>query len=52
MLGQPITAIVPPGDEFLFRLAMEFAMDPRPLSEKEEQELKALAATLNPVLQN
>jgi len=52
VLGQPITAIVPPGDEFLFRLAMEFAMDPRPLSEKEERELKALAATLNPVLQN
>jgi len=48
-LSQPVTAIIPPGHETLFRLALDVATDFRPLSEKEEHELKSLADVLTPI---
>lgn len=48
-LGQPVTAALPPGDESLFRLALDLAPGLSPLTESESHELKALAASLTPV---
>src|ERR1041385_2906362 len=42
-LGQPVTAAIPPGEESLFRLALDLAADFRPLTDAELNELKALA---------
>jgi len=49
-LSQPVTAVVPPGEEPLFRLAMDLAADLRPVAEDEVAELRALAGTLEPVM--
>jgi aryl-alcohol dehydrogenase-like predicted oxidoreductase len=48
-LSRPVTAAVPPGEEPLFRLALDVAMRFRPISDKEGKELKALASTLKPI---
>jgi aryl-alcohol dehydrogenase-like predicted oxidoreductase len=48
-LNQPVTAALPPGEESLFRLALDLAANIPPLTEVETQELQALAAGLNPV---
>ena len=48
-LSQPVTAAVSPGEESLFWLALDLAMDFSPITPQEEEELKALAATLNPI---
>jgi len=48
-LGQPVTAAVPPAAEFLFRPALDLAMDYAPLSPAQEQELKTLADKMNPI---
>ena len=48
-LSQPITAAIPPGDESLFRLALDLAMDFRPVSRKEKQTLQDMAQSLNPI---
>jgi aryl-alcohol dehydrogenase-like predicted oxidoreductase len=48
-LSQSITAAVPPGDESLFRLALDLAMGFRPISQKERESLQELAQTLSPV---
>jgi aryl-alcohol dehydrogenase-like predicted oxidoreductase len=48
-LGQSVTAALPPGDEALFRLALDLAPRFRPLSAAENQELVAMAAGLDPV---
>ncbi|MGQ9636154.1 MAG: aldo/keto reductase [Bryobacteraceae bacterium] len=45
-LSQPVTAAVPPGEESLFRLAMEVAMRFQPIRPSEAEELKTLTATL------
>ena len=50
-LGQPITAAIPPGEEPLFRLALDLAVDFRPLTAAELKELKALADALSPIFQ-
>ncbi|MBN1506678.1 MAG: aldo/keto reductase [Sedimentisphaerales bacterium] len=50
-LSQPITAAIPPGDESLFRMAMELAMGFRPVSQKEKQTLQQMAQSLNPVFE-
>lgn len=50
-LSQPITAAIPPGDESLFRMAMELAMRFRPVSQQEKQTLQAMAQSLNPVFE-
>jgi len=48
-LGQPVTAALPPGDEALFRLALDLAPGLSPLTESQSLELKQLAASLNPL---
>ncbi len=48
-LSQPITAAIPPGEEELFRLAMDAAMRFTPVTEKELEELYALSDKLNPI---
>ena len=48
-LSQPITAAIPPGEESLFRMALELALDFRPISQKEVQTLRQMAQPLDPV---
>jgi len=51
-LSQPITAVIPPGEESLFRVAMELAMGLRPVSQQEKQTLQQMAQSLNPVFEH
>ena len=48
-LSQPITAAIPPGDESLFRLALDLAMGFRPVSQKEKETLRQMAHSLDPI---
>ncbi len=48
-LSQPITAAIPPGDESLFRMAVELAMGFRPISQQEKQTLQQMAQSLSPI---
>jgi len=48
-LSQPITAAIPPGEESLFRLALDLAMSFRPVSRREKQKLEQMAQFLNPI---
>jgi aryl-alcohol dehydrogenase-like predicted oxidoreductase len=50
-LSQSVTAALPPGEESLFRLALDLAPDFVPIGEQELTELKTLAGSLNPVFQ-
>jgi len=51
-LSQPITAAIPPGEEELFRRALDLAANFRPITPQEEEEVKALAATMNPIFKS
>ena len=46
-LSQPITAALPPGEESLFRMALDFGMRFRPITPEEEKELREKAAGLD-----
>jgi aryl-alcohol dehydrogenase-like predicted oxidoreductase len=48
-LSQSITAALPPGEESLFRMALDLALDFRPISQKEAQTLRQIAQTVEPV---
>ena len=48
-LSQPITAAIPPGEEELFRRAIDLAIKFKPITPEEEQEVEALAAEMNPI---
>jgi aryl-alcohol dehydrogenase-like predicted oxidoreductase len=48
-LSQPVTAALPPGEESLFRLALDLAARFTPLTEQEAKKLATLAAGLDPV---
>jgi aryl-alcohol dehydrogenase-like predicted oxidoreductase len=48
-LSQPITAAIPPGEESLFKMALELAWDFRPVSQREVETLRQMAQPLNPV---
>lgn len=50
-LSQPITAALPPGDESLFRLALDLALSFRPISQKEVETLRQMASPLDPVFE-
>ncbi len=50
-LSQPVTAAIPPGEESLFRLAVELAQDLRPITPDETHQLEVLAQSLDPVFQ-
>jgi aryl-alcohol dehydrogenase-like predicted oxidoreductase len=49
-LSEGVTAAVPPGDERLFRMAMELAHDLPPLSETERETLLASTRGLRPLM--
>jgi aryl-alcohol dehydrogenase-like predicted oxidoreductase len=51
-LSQPVTAAIPPGEESLFRMALELAMDFEPISTQDMEKAKQMAATLNPIFQS
>ncbi len=48
-LSQPITAAIPPGDESLFKMAVDLALGFRPVSQKEIETLRQMAQSLDPV---
>jgi len=48
-LSQPVTACVSPGEESLFRLALDMAENFRPVTEEETAQLEAEAQKLNPI---
>ena len=48
-LSQPVTSAIPPGDENLFRLAVDLAMKFQPIDEKGEAALAALASEVRPI---
>ena len=48
-LSQPITAAVTPGEEALFRVAVDIGLRFKPITPAEEAQLKAMAAKLNPI---
>jgi len=51
-LSQPITAAIPPGEESLFRMAMDLAMGFRPVSQQEKETLQQMAQSLNPIFEH
>lgn len=50
-LSQPITAAIPPGEEPLFRMALQIAERFTPLSDAERAELERRAAGLRPIFE-
>jgi len=48
-LSQSITAAIPPGEESLFKMALDLALDFRPISQKEVETLRQMAQPLSPV---
>ena len=48
-LSQPVTAVVPPGEEKLFRMALDLAPKFIPLSEEEQHSLRQKAKNLTPI---
>ena len=51
-LSEDVTAVVPPGDHRLFRMAVRFAKDFTPMSEAERAELLASAAGVEPLFRS
>lgn len=51
-LSQPVTAAIPPGEESLFRMALELAMDFEPISTQDLEKVERMAASLNPIFQS
>jgi aryl-alcohol dehydrogenase-like predicted oxidoreductase len=50
-LSQPVTAAIPPGEESLFRMAVDLAMNLKPISKDDLEKVKQMAKSLNPVFQ-
>jgi len=48
-LSEDITAAIPPGDERLFRMALELALDFQPLTSEEREQLSASTQGLEPL---
>ncbi|RJP35347.1 MAG: aldo/keto reductase [Candidatus Omnitrophota bacterium] len=48
-LSKDITAAIPPGEESLFRLALEIADRFKPLEKEEEEKVRQLASGLHPI---
>jgi len=48
-LSQPITALIPPGEEELFSLALDTVADYKPLTAEENEKLIAMASGLDPI---
>ena len=50
-LSQPVTAAIPPGEESLFRMALDLAMNFKPISRQDLEKVKQMAESLNPIFQ-
>ena len=50
-LSQPVTAAIPPGDKSLFRMAVDLAMNFKPISKDDLEKVKQMAKSLNPIFQ-
>ena len=50
-LSQPITAAIPPGEESLFRMALDLGLNFKPLSKQDLEKVKQMAESLNPIFQ-
>ena len=50
-LSQPVTAAIPPGEESLFRMALDLAMNFKPISTRDIEKVKQMAEFLNPIFQ-
>jgi aryl-alcohol dehydrogenase-like predicted oxidoreductase len=50
-LSQPVTATIPPGEESLFRLAVDLAMNFSPIQTQDLVKIKQMAESLNPIFQ-
>ena len=50
-LSQPVTAAIPPGEESLFRMAVDLAMTLKPVSIDDLEKVKQMAESLNPIFQ-
>ena len=50
-LSQPITAAIPPGEESLFRMALDLALNFKPISRRDLEKVKQTAESLNPIFQ-
>ena len=48
-LSRPVTAVLPPGEESLFRLAMQIAIDVKPITKAQESQVKEWAAKVTPL---
>ncbi|MBM3335872.1 aldo/keto reductase [Candidatus Sumerlaeota bacterium] len=48
-LSQPVTAAIPPGDESLFRMALDIASRFKPITAEERNELDGMAKTLETI---
>ena len=51
-LSQPITAAIPPGEESLFRMALDLGLNFKPLSSLDLEKVKQMAELLNPIFPN
>ena len=51
-LSQPITAAIPPGEEELFRRALDLASNFESITSQEEDEVRALATKMNPIFKS
>ena len=50
-LSQPVTAALPPGDERLFKTALDLVSDIKPITQQQIEKLTALASTLTPIFE-
>ena len=51
-LSQPVTTAIPPGEESLFRIAVDLAMNLKPISIDDLEKVKQMAESLNPIFQD
>jgi aryl-alcohol dehydrogenase-like predicted oxidoreductase len=51
-LSQPVTAAIPPGEESLFRMALDLAMNFKPISAQDLERVRKMAEPLNPIFQS
>ena len=50
-LNQPVTAALPPGDERLFKMALDLVSDIKPITQQQIDKLTILASTLTPLFE-
>ncbi|MCP4610941.1 MAG: aldo/keto reductase [Planctomycetes bacterium] len=48
-LSQPITATISPGEESLFRMALDLGLNFKPISRQDLEKVKQMAGALNPI---